>query len=62
MGGIFEFLKLTAMNMLRAEVKAEEMCNTQHSLCLCMHSCIMLALNWYVLDIPYAVHQIMNTL
>jgi len=48
MGGMFEFLKLTAMNMLTANMKADEICTTQHSLCLCIPACMMLALNWYV--------------
>jgi len=45
---MFEFLKLTAMNMLTANMKADEICTTQHSLCLCIPACMMLALNWYV--------------
>ena len=48
MGGMFTFLKLTAMNMLSANVKADEIYTTRHSLCLCMPACMMLALNWYV--------------
>ena len=45
MAGMFAFLRLTAMNMVTAKVKADEIRTTQHSQCLCMPVCMMLALN-----------------